>query len=246
MTEEQVGLYVDDDKVLYGKYSPRPGAPLVVLVHGLTGHMDEALHYNAARRLEAEGFAVLRFNLYGAQLDTRRLTDCTTRKHARDLDVVIRQLSNRLPGVPVAVIGHSLGGLTALLATEPYDALVLWDASHTAALGPLRDLEYVTELGLYRWRQRIDHLLNPAMVDELRTLDSDALVAAHTTPVLVAAADEPGRPEVGRRYAELAGGPATFVLVSGADHSFAQDETASVLLDATVAWLRETLAGSGG
>ena len=240
MSEERLQLPVGEGVTLYGTYLAADGAPLVVLVHGLTGHSNEAMHYLARRRLHAEGYAVLGLDLYGSDPGTRRLTDCTTSTHARDLVAVLDAMRTRCPKVQVVVVGHSLGGLTGLMATG-YDALVLWDAAHTSGLLSLQNLEYVEELQLHRWRQRIDHLLNPAMIEQLRTLDSDALVGQVRVPLLVVSAGDPGRPELSRRYVEHAGGPAELRVVEDADHGFLRGESLTTLLDLTCDWLRRTV-----
>src|SRR5690242_1737058 len=44
---------------------PRPGAPLVILVHGLTGSAESLYIYSMSRLLLERGFHVLRLNLRG-------------------------------------------------------------------------------------------------------------------------------------------------------------------------------------
>ena len=71
---------------------PLPDAPLLVIIHGLTGCEDSYLVRDGARHFVAAGLSVLRLNLRGAG---RTRGDCTQSYHAGrtgDLDAVLAQL----------------------------------------------------------------------------------------------------------------------------------------------------------
>ena len=88
---------------------PLPDAPLLVIIHGLTGCEDSYLVRDAARHFVAAGLSVLRLNLRGAG-PTRG--DCTQSYHAGrtgDLDVVLAQLRETGRADRFVLYGASLG-----------------------------------------------------------------------------------------------------------------------------------------
>lgn len=88
---------------------PIPGAPLVVIIHGLTGCEDSYLVRDAARYFAAAGLPVLRLNLRGAG-PTRG--DCTQSYHAGrtgDLEAVLSQLRESGTADRFVLYGASLG-----------------------------------------------------------------------------------------------------------------------------------------
>lgn len=102
--------------------APRPA---IVIVHGLTGSMDEHLHQQATPYFAALGYDVLRFNLQSQDFPLRQ---CTLDTHARDLQAV---LAGPAAGYErLFVIGHSYGGPT-VMRTQPQqaNAVCLWDPS---------------------------------------------------------------------------------------------------------------------
>ena len=103
--------------------------PLVVFVHGFTGHKNEHQFFNAARFFEKKGISTFRFDLYSWQDDARKLDDCTLSLHGQDLDTLIKYFRNK--GVKkISVVGHSFGGPSVLLSKKKdFDSAVLWDPS---------------------------------------------------------------------------------------------------------------------
>ena len=106
----------------------RPARAVVVLVHGIGEHAGRYAH--VAQRLNDGGFGVRAADHYGhgASSGVRgglpsvmRLVD--------DLALVVDDTRRRYPGLPLVLLGHSLGGLVAASfvarALRPVDALVL-------------------------------------------------------------------------------------------------------------------------
>ena len=122
----------DGDNIALQEWPLPDGVPLrgaVVLVHGLGEHAGRYDH--VARRLNSWGFAVRGYDQYGhgesggprggLPNDDRLLVD---------LADVVDATRIRLPeGVPLILLGHSMGGLVAgrfvALRRRPVDALVL-------------------------------------------------------------------------------------------------------------------------
>lgn len=96
---------------------------VVVIHHGLADH---GARYDAfAKQLAARGYAVTAHDMRGhARSSGRRVTIDRIDTLVDDLDAVVERARARDPGVPVFVVGHSLGGLvTSLYAIERQPAL---------------------------------------------------------------------------------------------------------------------------
>lgn len=118
---------------------PIAAAPRAVVqfVHGLGEHVGRYAH--VAAWLNAQGFAARGHDHFGHGAssgprgglpNTLRLVD--------DLGVVVDQTRRLFPGVPLVLLGHSLGGLVAASfvarAVRPVDALVLSSPAIDAGL----------------------------------------------------------------------------------------------------------------
>lgn len=77
--EKAFVLTTSDDAEIHGVLHPssNKSRPMVVLVHGLTGHMDEYIHLRLARLLNGEGYSVIRFNQYGDEPRARKFHTST-------------------------------------------------------------------------------------------------------------------------------------------------------------------------
>ncbi len=87
--------------------SPRP---LVMLIHGLTGHADSGYMLATALYLLGRGHPVLRLNLRGAGVSRPR---CSQQYHAGrsdDVRMVIGRMDGRLAANGLMLVGYSLGG----------------------------------------------------------------------------------------------------------------------------------------
>lgn len=137
---------------LHTRHWPRaeatPARGAVVIVHGVGEHVGRYAH--VAERLNAWGFDVHGFDQYGhgrspgkrgtLHTPTRLLDDLANRVDAVRADL--------LPGQPLLVLGHSMGGLLAArftaLAMRPLDGLVL--SSPALASGMRRDQRWLAAL----------------------------------------------------------------------------------------------------
>src|SRR5499427_10966560 len=116
--EREVLTTPDDDDLVLDHLAGPAGSPRVLLLHGLEG---------SAYSLHTQGLAVLiaRAGWRGTVLNFRscardprdirvRLRNRTARLYhsgeTTDLDLVVRTLAAREPGVPLAAIGFSMGG----------------------------------------------------------------------------------------------------------------------------------------
>jgi alpha-beta hydrolase superfamily lysophospholipase len=87
---------------------------LVLLVHGLGEHAGRYDH--VAGRLNGWGFAVRGYDQYGHGESSGPRGGLTTRMRlVDDLADLVANARQRQPGVPLIVLGHSMGGLVAAL-----------------------------------------------------------------------------------------------------------------------------------
>jgi alpha-beta hydrolase superfamily lysophospholipase len=117
---------------------------LVMLVHGLGEHTGR--YSTLAEHLNAWGFAVRGYDHYGhgesagprgaLSSDTRLLDDLA--------DMIESTRSRLPPGLPLVLLGHSMGGLVAArlvsLHLRPVDGLVLSSPALDAGLGTVQKL----------------------------------------------------------------------------------------------------------
>lgn len=89
--------------------------PLLILEHGLTGHMEERHIVAIAQCAQATGFAVLRVELYGHGRSSGAFRDHTVLKWVSQM-VAVFDYAVTLPFVTALYLaGHSQGGLTTML-----------------------------------------------------------------------------------------------------------------------------------
>jgi predicted alpha/beta-fold hydrolase len=93
-----------------------PGAPLAVLVHGLTGDFESKYLRGTARQLIAAGWRTVMLQLRGGGAEPNRLAQSYHQGDTADLRYLLRQLRQREPNAYLAVVGWSLGGNIVLKA----------------------------------------------------------------------------------------------------------------------------------
>jgi uncharacterized protein len=94
--------------------APTPGAPLVILIHGLTGSQDSAYILSQSRLLLDHGMRVLRLNLRGAGPSRAVCGGHYYAGRSQDLRVLLGLLPAGLTSDGIAVVGYSLGGAMLL------------------------------------------------------------------------------------------------------------------------------------
>ncbi|GAB3767699.1 alpha/beta hydrolase [Ramlibacter monticola] len=123
-------------------YGVRPRA-LVLLVHGLGEHAGR--YDGLARLLSHWGFLVRGYDHYGhGQSGGTRGALPQPHRLLDDLADLVESTRSRSPGLPLVLLGHSLGGLVAagLVARgiAPVDGLVLSSPALAPRLNPLQKL----------------------------------------------------------------------------------------------------------
>jgi predicted alpha/beta-fold hydrolase len=93
---------------------PRPGTPLCILVHGLTGAEDSLYILSMARLLLDRGRRVLRLNLRGAGPSRALCGQHYYAGRSQDFRAFLSLLPPELAGDGVVAVGYSLGGAMLL------------------------------------------------------------------------------------------------------------------------------------
>ena len=90
--------------------TPRPGAPLVILIHGLTGWEDSLYILSMTRLLLERGKRVLRLNLRGAGPSRATCGGHYYAGRSQDFRALLAVLPEELTRQGLMVVGYSLGG----------------------------------------------------------------------------------------------------------------------------------------
>ncbi len=116
--EQALRFTTDEGLALVGQMGGAGTGPLVLLLHG--GGQSRHAWSETADRLAGEGFVVVRYDARGhGDSDWAPDQDYRMQTHARDLIAVLGSLAR-----PVALVGASMGGVAALIATAAAPALV--------------------------------------------------------------------------------------------------------------------------
>jgi uncharacterized protein len=103
----------------------RSGAPrCLVISHGLEGHSRRPYVTALARAATRRGWEVVSWNMRGCSGEPNRLMRCYHSGASDDLAAVVDHVAKTLPGVPIALVGFSLGGnVTLKFLGEDWPAL---------------------------------------------------------------------------------------------------------------------------
>ena len=100
--------------MLHRPATPRAGAPLVLLIHGLTGSEDSRYMMSQARLLLERGHRVLRLNLRGAGPSRPLCGGHYYAGRSQDFRALLSLLPAELTRDGLAAVGYSLGGAMLL------------------------------------------------------------------------------------------------------------------------------------
>ncbi|MBR3403954.1 MAG: alpha/beta fold hydrolase [Firmicutes bacterium] len=193
-------FYIQDDGIrLHAKLDMPEGVseesgkcPLCIVIHGLTGHMEETHIIGAAKALNEEGIATLRVEMYGHGKSEGDFAKHTLYKWLGNA-MTVTDYAKTLPFVTdLYVMGHSQGGLTTMLLAglKPDDfkaiiplspaIVIVKGAKKGAFLGLSFDPEHVPDrmsLGGPNW-------LDGNYMRVAQTIDLDLAISKYHGPVL--------------------------------------------------------------
>ena len=114
-------MYIQDDGIkLNAKLDmPKNGAqrcPLVIVIHGFTGHMEERHIVAVSEALQELGYATLRVDMYGHGHSEGTFRNHTLLKWLTNAMTVIDYARSLDFVTDLYLCGHSQGGLTVMLA----------------------------------------------------------------------------------------------------------------------------------
>ena len=244
-------MYIMDDGIRLNVKLDMPEGndgkcPLVIVIHGFTGHMEERHIVAVSRTLNEIGYATLRVDMYGhgssdGQFENHTLykwlsNALTVIDYARSLDFV----------TDLYLCGHSQGGMTVMLAgAMKHDVITgliplspAWMIPEAARNGTLLgqhfDPDHIPDM-LPAWGERG---LGGNYVRVAQTIHVEEAIDRYDGPVLIVHGDEDEAVpvEYGIRAAERYKN-CSLVLIPGDDHCY--NRHLDQVLDAVRAWMQE-------
>ena len=245
-------MYIMDDGIrlnakldMPADYREGQRCPLVVVIHGFTGHIEETHIVAVSKGINAAGFATLRADMYG-----HGQSDGTFRNHT-----LFKWMTNALTVIDYArgldfvtdiyLCGHSQGGLLVMLAAAmKHDvikgliplspACMIPEIARSGELLGLRfDPNHIPEV-LKSWDGRE---LDGNYARVAQTIRVEDAIERYRGPVLIVHgdADESVPVQYGIRAAE-AYANGRLVLISGDDHCY--NRHLDQVVDAVTDWLK--------
>lgn len=167
--------------------------PLVILVHGFTGHMEERHILAVARTLQEIGYGVLRLELYGHGQSGGSFYDHDIKKWVAELVCAIDAMKQLDFVSELYLCGHSQGGLAVMLAAaqrpEAVKALIplspAWMIPQGARAGNILGMQFdpaqiPEEIPLGNGVSLSGNYLRVA-----QSIDVEAAIQAYRGPVLI-------------------------------------------------------------
>lgn len=117
-TEKMISSF-DGTKLYFRKDVPDAPKAVVVVVHGLCEHLGRYEHLT--EKLNEAGFAVYRFDHRGhGRSEGKRVFYSNFNEIVDDVNEVVQLALSENPGIPVFVLGHSMGGYAVTLFGTKY------------------------------------------------------------------------------------------------------------------------------
>ena len=182
-------FYLNDDGIRLHAKLDRPEnvekGPLCIVIHGLTGNMEERQNVAVSRAMNELGIATLRVELYGHGLSDGDFEFHTVEKWLHNIDTVTDYAKSLDFVTELYLCGHSQGGLAVIMAAgrrpDDYDALIpLSPAIMIPRLAKEFPDDNVPE-AFYFHDLRIDR----EYILANRALDPDTAIRAYHGPVLL-------------------------------------------------------------
>ena len=239
--EQAFVIDASDRAEIYGVLHPSSDKrrPLVVLVHGLTGHMEQYLHLRVARLLNEKGYSVIRFNQYGDEERARKFHGATIRDHVSDTkDVIEFAIKEGFRSVFLA--GHSLGSPVAIASTgELVSGLILIDPTGRP-MDRIKDWQtYDPEhnISYLDWSRRI--ILGERWIEDAKSFpDSYQQFASVSCPVQILAAERADQMKYCERYREVHPFHPDIQVVPTATHCFTEEGASEALSSLMMRWIK--------
>ncbi len=215
--------------------------PVIVHVHGLAGNMNEAMHYNAARYFEKQGFASLRFDLYSWEKGTRKMHESTFSTHGKDIDTVLSYITSR-GAKKIFLVGHSYG-FPSILHTKNrnFTAVASWDGS----ILPTNHVDVPERIEKPKGRLIMDNgyliVVSEEMAKDSHTIKSLDLLKSFEQPISYITVDDNvnGNLSGAQRMFKTTSQKKELIVIKGAHHTFSEDGKQDQLYKATIKWFKK-------
>lgn len=221
-------------------------SPLLILVHGFTGHMEERHILAVTDTVRSLGFAVLRVELYGHGHSGGSFFDHDLGKWVSELTQIIDRMQKLDFVSELWLCGHSQGGLAVMLAAaerkEAVKGLIplspAWTIPAGARMGMLLGVPFDPANVPAVISVKEGLTLSGNYIRVAQTVDAEAAIRAYPGPVLIVhgTADETIPFACSRQAAALYRN-CTLVPVEGDTHCF--DRHLEEMTAAVRAWLAE-------
>ncbi|MGL4523591.1 MAG: alpha/beta hydrolase [Bacilli bacterium] len=212
------------------QHLPESTRGIALIYHGFTGNKlgSHRMFLKMSRLLASLGFATYRFDFLGSGESDGEFHDMTISSEiAQGEHMLHYAVSQHAPGIPVLLIGHSLGGVVASIVAKKCQSY----CSHLALLCPGgmireafaavdRSLYYIPKLDVYDYH---GDCLGNAFFEDIEQLQTYEAAKGFNGNILIlhGTKDEAVPVEVSLHYQRYCyGNAAQLVLVEGADHSF--------------------------
>ena len=197
--------YIEDDGIrLHLKldmpegYEEGAKCPLAIIIHGLTGHMEERHIKAVAETMRELGAATLRAEMYGHGKSGGRFEDhdlfkwlsnaMTVAEHARSLEFV----------TDMYICGHSQGGVTAVMLAgmmpDVFKAALPLSPAVMITEGARRGVALRDSFDPFRVPDEIrvsgDRIVKSRYIRAAQMLDTDWAISHYKKPVLIVHGDE--------------------------------------------------------
>ncbi len=189
-------LYITDDGIrLHAKLDMpvcHEKCPLAIVLHGITGHMEERHIAAVSRALNEAGLATLRAELYGHGKSGGEFSEHNLFKWLNNV-VAVTDYARSLDFVTdLYICGHSQGGLTAILAAGMYPEVFRAVIALSPALsiiegarsGKLLNISFDPE-NIPETLEKSGRVLKGSYIRAARLLDLDEAIKRYRGPVLI-------------------------------------------------------------
>ena len=228
-------------------YPENPAEKAVVMCHGYTGNKSEnkRLFVEMAREFARNETMAFRFDFFGSGDSEGEFQETRVSHNIQNLKdalLTVRKMGFR----KIIVLGISMGAATAILTLvdEKVDGLILW-----STLPDFRRLfEQYTNGQLEGDLKKVDviehdgWLVERGFVLEALSFDVQKSFARLSLPKLIVQGDQDGPlfREGFEAFKKITAGPARFVKIPGAHHTYDTAKHRKQVISETINWLRQT------
>lgn len=242
--------YIENDGIkLHAKLEKPEGkdkCPLVIIVHGFTGDMEEAHIAGVADAVLEIGYAALRVEMYGHGKSGGQFKDHTLYKWVTNMLAVVDHAGTLDFVTNLYLCGHSQGGLLVMLIAgmcpDRFKAVIpmspAWMIPEYARAGEILGTKIDPVNIPDDFLQDGENLLSGNYVRVAQTIHVEDEISRYNGPVLIIHGDEDESVpyEYGKKAAQLYKN-ARLVTLAGEDHCYNKD--LSAVTDAIKEFLNE-------